>query len=143
MRRRRRARKPLIATAPNEEELQAKIKDARARIAFYLSTPSYIKAFSHHGLEDLANEAKLLSRAQKWEQLPDLISDEILEKFVVIGTFETIGQKLFERFGNVVTNSEFSIPVNSLGDKEKLTEIIKMLQSKSTKTARLNIEGQN
>ena len=28
-------------------------------------------------------------------------------------------------------------------DKEKLTEIIKMLQSKSTKTARLNIEGQN
>ena len=102
-----------------------------------------MKAFSHHGLEDLANEAKLLSRAQKWEQLPDLISDEILEKFVVIGTFETIGQKLFERFGNVVTNSEFSIPVNSLGDKEKLTEIIKMLQSKSTKTARLNIEGQN
>tara|TARA_B100000242_G_scaffold291515_1_gene264988 strand:- start:1625 stop:2035 length:411 start_codon:yes stop_codon:yes gene_type:complete len=135
--------KPLIATAPNEDELQIKIKDARARIAFYLSTPSYIKAFSHHGLEDLANEAKLLSRAQKWEQLPDLISDEILEKFVVIGTFETIGKKLFERFGNIVTNSEFSIPVNNVEDKEKLTEIVKMLQSKSTISAKLNIEGKN
>ena len=133
--------KPLIATASNEEQLQTKIKDARARIAFYLSTPAYVKAFSHHGLEDLANEAKLLSRAQKWEELPHLISDEILEKFVVIGTFDTIGNKLFERFGNVVTNSEFSIPVNNSGDKEKLTEIIKILQSKSTTAARFNIEG--
>ena len=28
--------KPLIATAPNEEELQTKIKDARARIAAFI-----------------------------------------------------------------------------------------------------------
>ena len=60
---------------------------------------------------------------------------------MVIGTFDSIGQKLFKRFGNVVTNSEFSIPVNNSEDKEKLTEIIKMLQSKSTKAARLNIQG--
>ena len=133
--------KPLIATAPTNDELQVKIEDARARIAFYLSTPSYLKAFSHHGLEDLANEAKLLSRAQEWEKLPKLISDEILEKFVVIGTFDTIGQKLLDRFGDTVTNSEFSIPVRNNVEKEKLKEIIATLQSNSMTLAKSNIQG--
>jgi hypothetical protein len=31
--------KPLVATAANEAELPPKVRDARARIAFYASTP--------------------------------------------------------------------------------------------------------
>ena len=133
--------KPLVATAPDEDELQNKIKDARARIAFYLSTPSYVKAFSHHGLEDLANQAKLLSRAQDWEKLPALISDEILEKFVVIGTYDSIARKLFDRYGEIVTNTEFSIPVRDNAEKERLQDIIAELQGRKLENAQKNIIG--
>jgi probable F420-dependent oxidoreductase len=70
------AMKPLVASARTEEELQPKIRDARARIAFYASTPGYRAAFEHLGLHDLAADAKELSRAQRWEELPDMIDDE-------------------------------------------------------------------
>ena len=64
--------KPLVATAATEEELAKKIVDVRARISFYASTPQYRAAFAHHGLGDLADELKLLSRAQRWEEMPRL-----------------------------------------------------------------------
>ena len=62
--------KPLVAAAATEAELVPKVRDVRARISFYASTPQYRAAFAHHGLGDLADELKLLSRAQRWEEMP-------------------------------------------------------------------------
>ncbi len=120
--------KPLVATAANDEELQPKIRDARARIAFYASTPAYKAAFEHLGLADLAAEAKLLSRAQDWEHLPALISDEVLAQFVVIGTYDEIGEKLVTRYGDVATDTEFSIPVRNEAERDRLKNIVKYVQ---------------
>lgn len=133
--------KPLVASAPNEEELQPKIRDARARIAFYASTPAYLAAFEHLGLQDLAAEAKLLSRAQNWEELPKLISDEVLDQFAVIGTYDKIGKKLVDRFGKVVTNSEFSIPVRNDMERDALAQLVRDIKADSESAAREQIMG--
>ena len=82
--------KPLVATAATEQELVAKIRDVRARVAFYASTPQYRAAFDHHGLGGLADELKLLSRAQRWEEMPRHITDDILHTFVTVGTYGEI-----------------------------------------------------
>ena len=82
--------KPLVATAATEEELAPKVVDVRARISFYASTPQYRAAFAHHGLGDLADELKLLSRAQRWEEMPQHITDDVLHTFVTIGTYDQI-----------------------------------------------------
>jgi probable F420-dependent oxidoreductase len=133
--------KPLVAAAANEEELQPKIRDARARIAFYASTPAYAAAFDHLGLQDLANEAKYLSRAQNWEALPKLISDDVLDQFAVIGTYDKVGKKLVERFGRVVTNSEFSIPVRNEAERAALAGLVKDIHSSGEDAARATIMG--
>src|SRR6185295_9051658 len=91
--------KPLVATAANEAELVPKVRDARARIAFYASTPQYRAAFDHLSLGDLADRLKLLSRAQRWEEMPQHINDDVLETFVTVGTYDQIAKKLTERFG--------------------------------------------
>jgi probable F420-dependent oxidoreductase len=135
--------KPLIATARTEEELKLKVRDARARIAFYASTPAYIEAFMHHGLEDLANEAKVLSREQRWEELPEMIDDEVLELFVTIGTYDEIGTKLMARFGSVVTNCEFSIAVNDDRDRETLCQLARDIQAQDDSAARREIACHN
>ncbi|MFP3562974.1 TIGR03617 family F420-dependent LLM class oxidoreductase [Paraburkholderia sp. SIMBA_030] len=134
--------KPLVAAALNEEELKPKVRDARARIAFYASTPAYVSAFEHLGLEDLAAEAKLLSRAQRWEELPELISDEILDQFAVVGTYDQVGRKLIERFGKVVTNSEFSIPVRNEAEFDTLAQLVRDIKADSEDAARAAILGQ-
>ncbi|MEM7748795.1 MAG: TIGR03617 family F420-dependent LLM class oxidoreductase [Pseudomonadota bacterium] len=135
------AMKPLTASAPTQEELVPKIRDARARIAFYASTPSYRAAFDHLGLGALADECKILSRAQRWEELPDKISDEILDQFAVIGTYDEIGDRLCERFGDVVTNIEFSIAAQTDAEKQRLAELAAQVKAHDGQKVRALIEG--
>jgi alkanesulfonate monooxygenase SsuD/methylene tetrahydromethanopterin reductase-like flavin-dependent oxidoreductase (luciferase family) len=134
--------KPLVATAATEAELAPKVRDARARIAFYASTPTYATAFAHLGLEDLAAECKILSRAQRWEELPALISDDILEQFAVIGTYDRIGRKLSDRFGHVVTNVEFSIAVRNDADRAVLAGLAHDIQANGEDDARRTLLGE-
>ncbi|ROO87852.1 putative F420-dependent oxidoreductase [Actinocorallia herbida] len=134
--------KPLVASARTEEELLPKVRDARARIAFYASTPGYAVAFEHLGLGDLAGEAKLLSKEQRWEELPALIDDSVLHRFAVIGTYDEIGQRLLERFSDVVTDVEFSIGVRGPEDMETLAGLAKTIQDADDTAARASIAGE-
>jgi len=133
--------KPLVAAAATEAELVAKVRDVRARVSFYASTPQYRAAFDHHGLGGLADELKLLSRAQRWEEMPQHITDEILHLFVTIGTYDTIAARLEARYGGTVTHCEFSIPVNDAKDRERLSGLAKTIQSQSLDRARRAIRG--
>lgn len=121
--------KPLIATASNEEELQKKIRDVRARVAFYASTPAYSAAFEYHGLGDLAERLKVLSKEQRWEEMPDYINDDVLNLYATVGTFDEIGTKLINRYGKVATNAEFSIPIANERDMETMRDLVKRIHA--------------
>jgi len=123
------AMKILIATAPDKEALDAKVRDVRARVAFYASTPAYLAAFKAHGLDDLANELKALSRAQRWEEMPRYISDEVLHTYAVVGTYDEIADKILERYGDIATNVEFSIAVNNDADRKRLRAMTERLHA--------------
>ncbi len=125
--------KPLVATAASEAELVPKVRDTRARIAFYASTPQYRAAFEHLGLGDLADRLKILSREQRWEELPQHINDDVLETFVTIGTYDTIAKNLCDRFGKVVTHCEFSIQVKNDADRDILRGLARDIQSNGAK----------
>ena len=56
-----------------------------------------------------------MSRAQRWEEMPRHITDDVLHTFVTVGTYEEIVRKLSDRYGKVVTHCEFSIPVKDDG----------------------------
>jgi probable F420-dependent oxidoreductase len=135
--------KPLVATARTAADLAPKIADARARIAFYASTPGYARAFAHLGLGELAAQARELSKRQAWDELPPLISDETLHRFAVIGTYDEIGERLLDRFGSVVTDVEFSIAARDEQDQATLAELARTIQARSDSTARAALPGQS
>src|SRR5262245_32974171 len=62
--------KPLVATADSAAQLTTRVRDLRARLAFYVSTPSYRSAVEYHGLGELVRKLSLLARAQEWERMP-------------------------------------------------------------------------
>lgn len=134
--------KPLVASARTEEELVAKVRDARARIAFYASTPAYAAAFDHLGLNDLAREAAIYSKEKRWEELPKMIDDDVLNQFVVIGTYDVIGKRLLERYRRLITDVEFSIAVRSDDDRETLKTLARNIQADDDGAARANILGE-
>jgi probable F420-dependent oxidoreductase len=123
------AMKPLVATAATEKELEKKIRDVRARIAFYASTPAYRAAFDIWGLSDVAERLSLLSREQRWEEMPKYVDDEMLEKYAVVGLHDQIAAKIVERFSGVLTHVGFSIAVPNENDAEKLRKMIKRVQA--------------
>ncbi len=120
--------KPLIGTAADQARLDEVTESVRARVAFYLSTPSYRRTFRLHGWEHIAEQASVLSRNQQWEELPGLVDDEMLHTVATIGTFDEIADKLNERYADRVHRIEFSIPVETPDDAEQLREILARLR---------------
>jgi probable F420-dependent oxidoreductase len=121
------AHKPLVATAADQATLEVRVGDVRARIAFYASTPGYRAAFAHHGLGGLADELAKLSKAQRWEEMPDHINDDVLHTFATIGLWDEIGDRLAERFAGVVDRVEFSIAARQKADEAAMRRLIEQL----------------
>lgn len=115
---------PLVATAVTDEEVHARAEEVRARISFYASTPAYRPAFDLHGYGDLADELAQLSRAQKWDDLPGRVDDEMLHTYAVIGTYDEIADRMHDRYAGVVDATEFSIPVHNADDEARLAELV-------------------
>ena len=121
--------KPLVATGPDREALEIAIRDVRARVAFYASTPAYVAAFATHGLGELARNLATYSRAQRWDEMPKFITDEILHTYATVGTWDEIAEKLHARYGRIVTHAEFSIAVGSADDKARLMRMVDRLHA--------------
>lgn len=126
------AMKPLVCAAPDEAALAAKVRDVRARVAFYASTPSYRAAFDAHGLGDLATELGHLSRAQRWEEMPARIPDEVLHTYAVVGPYADIGRRLVQRYRGLVTDVEFSIPAGTERERGILRELVQDIRKESS-----------
>ena len=69
--------KPLIAIDPNEDVLNQRVRIARQRLVLYLSTPTYIGVFSIYGLEDLGKDMAQRSRTQRWDEMEQLVGDDL------------------------------------------------------------------
>jgi probable F420-dependent oxidoreductase len=92
----------VTATGLDEESLQSSILSAKNQIAFYASTPSYLPILQCHGWEDLQVEANKLSRAGKWMELTELIDDDILKTFAVVGSPTEVAAQIAARFAGKV-----------------------------------------
>lgn len=92
----------ITATGLDEQSMQAAIASARNQIAFYASTPAYLPVLKCHGWESLQADANQMMREGKWGELNDLIDDDILNTFAVVGTPAEVAAKIAGRFGDKV-----------------------------------------
>lgn len=121
--------KPLVGTAPGAATLDRVTETVRARVAFYLSTPSYRRTFQLHDWGDIAERASVLSRQRRWDELPGLVHDEMLHTVATIGTHDEIASLLRQRYAGRVDRIEFSIPVTTPDDADRLRAILADLRT--------------
>lgn len=120
---------PLIAAAPDRAALADRVRDVRARIAFYASTPAYLIAFDTEGYGEIARELQQYSRAQRWEEMPAFVDDRMLDTYAVVGTYDEIAGKLRSRFGGCATHLQFAIPAADTTDQERLRGLLAELRA--------------
>ena len=75
-----------------------------------------------HGWGGLQEELNALSKQGQWEQMGELIDDEILGTFAVVGAPEDVGPELHRRYGDVVDRISFYAPYRS--DPDRWTKVI-------------------
>jgi probable F420-dependent oxidoreductase len=100
----------MVIVAESAEELAAGRDAMRGRLAFYGSTPAYKVVLDAHGWGDLQPELNRITKSGDWKGMGSLITDEIVDTFVVSGTPEEIGPRLIERHGDVVQRVSFDGP---------------------------------
>ncbi|MEU5693484.1 TIGR03617 family F420-dependent LLM class oxidoreductase [Actinosynnema sp. NPDC020468] len=79
------------------------LAEVKRQIAFYGSTPAYRPVLALHGWESLAEDLHHLSRRGRWQEMSDLIPDEVLHAFAVVGTPTAAAAALTARYADHVT----------------------------------------
>ena len=116
-----------VVTGSTEEELAAATAGTRQQIAFYGSTPAYRPVLELHGWGGLQDELNALSKQGKWVEMGDLIDDEMLNTFAVVGEPEQIAPELHRRYGDVIQRISFYAPYRS--DPERWRKVLADLRA--------------
>ncbi|QCC58566.1 TIGR03617 family F420-dependent LLM class oxidoreductase [Natrinema thermotolerans] len=74
---------PFVVTGETEDEREQSRREVRRRIAFYGSTRTYHDVLEHHGWKSVGEELHELSKDGKWEEMADLVTDEMVSTFAI------------------------------------------------------------
>jgi probable F420-dependent oxidoreductase len=116
-----------VVTGNNDEEIEQAMAGTRQQIAFYGSTPAYRPVLDVHGWGGLQEELNAMSKQGKWIEMGDLIDDEILNTFAVVGAPEQIAPELGRRYGDVIERISFYAPYKS--DPERWLTVMEDLKA--------------
>lgn len=117
-----------IITGSNQATIQAALADTRQRIAFYASTRTYFPVLECHGFTDIGRELHKMSLGGRWAEMGELVSDEMLDAFAVVGEYDEIADKVIQRYGGLLDEVSFSVNSTPPPEEGQLRKIIRRFQ---------------
>ena len=90
-----------------DDDIAAQAASARKQIAFYGSTPAYRAVLEHHGWGDAQTELNRLSKQGRWNDMGDVIDDDMLAAFAIVADPPDVPARLAERFGGTLDRLQF------------------------------------
>ena len=113
-----------IVTGRNEDEVHEARERTRRQIAFYASTRSYANVMKTHGWDDEAAALHRLSMDAQWDEMTRMITDDMLEEFCVIGTWDQLPAQMREKFAGINTQVTLPIDPRTPDEEAQFREII-------------------
>ncbi len=95
----------MFITGKDEGEIEATRRKMREFIAFWGSTRTYHAMFEAHGEDwvEIGRRLHRLSVEGRWHEMPDLITDEMLEEIAPACTYDELAPRLKKMWGGVCT----------------------------------------
>jgi probable F420-dependent oxidoreductase len=84
--------------------------EVRQQISFYASTPPYQPVFAIHGWKAVAEELSALAARGKWDAMPALITNEMLETFCVRARWEELPARVNEKYRGLLDRVSYYFP---------------------------------
>ena len=85
--------------------------EVRQQISFYASTPPYRPVFDVEGWGGVADQLKALAARGCWNEMPALISDEMLQRFALLGTWAELPAKVLRKYRGLLDRVSYYIPL--------------------------------
>jgi hypothetical protein len=109
---------PLVATGANAEQTRADREKQRRLLSFLYSTPAYWPSLELFGWGECGPRLRQLTREGRWDEMPGVISEEMLEELLPTAPFAEIAELLRDRYAELATMITFPLPEDSGRDPE-------------------------
>jgi len=91
----------MVATGATGAELHAAVTTVRGRLAFYGSTPAYARVLGCNGWEGPHPRLNALSKEGRWDDMAELVTDEMVESIAVVGRRDEIAGRIRGKVGGI------------------------------------------
>jgi probable F420-dependent oxidoreductase len=99
-------------------------QEIRQQIAFYASTPPYRPVFDLEGWGDVADKLKAMAARGRWDEMKSLITDEMLDRFVLRGTWADLPEKVLRKYDGLLDRVSYYFPIVPGEDEESWRKTI-------------------
>jgi probable F420-dependent oxidoreductase len=117
-----------IATGPDLESVRKAREHVRYRIAFYSSTKAYWDVLRLHGLDELGEKLIDYPRLGRWSEMAGLIPDEVIDLFAVCAPYDSLADRIEERYGGLADTIELQIDAAGPRDPEPLARLAEQIR---------------
>ena len=117
-----------VITGKNEEEIEKAKAPVRQQLSFYASTRVYHPVLEVHGWQEVGEQLFRLSMEGKWPEMASMMTDDMLDEFAVIGTYDELAPKLKARYDGLVTTLDFGFGVRTPDQHEALNHVVQELK---------------
>lgn len=117
---------PFVISGKDEATFEKEKAAAKGRISFYGSTPAYKNVLGVHGWGEMQIELNKMSKEGKWQEMGELITDDMLNTFGVMTEPGKVVGEIKARYGDVVDRTSGGF---SFVDTEQRLEMIRELRA--------------
>jgi probable F420-dependent oxidoreductase len=100
----------LAAVGETDAEVAAAREKQREMLAFLYSTPAYWQSLELFGWKDRGEKLRELTRAGRWAEMRDVLTDEMLDTFVPAAPYAEIAEVLRDRYADLSDWITFPMP---------------------------------
>jgi len=118
---------PFLATGATEGDVVKAMGALKQHIAFYASTRTYHTVLRFHGWEEIGLQLHQLVRDGKWQELPKLITDEMLAEWAVIATYDRLAAVVRARCDGIFSTVLLDLPGALARDEDRVRSIVQSL----------------
>ena len=102
-----------IFVIPTDDLKQAAMGEAEVRrqISFYASTPPYRPVFELEGWGDIADQLRTMATRGRWNEMPLLITDDMLDRIALRGTWAELPKKVLQKYDGLLDRVSYYFPI--------------------------------
>ena len=119
---------PLTATGKDESTVARQIEKQRGLLGFLFSTPAYWPTLELLGWQDKGQQLLDMTRTGSWEKMSTIITDEVLQRIIPIGSYDDIASIYRQRYAGLASRISFPMPEDP-ADDELAAQVITNLKA--------------